>query len=586
MPRPCPAASGLPHPDLLRGELQHGFRARVLFEQSEPVGERILLRVGRELVDKALDHEGAARHAHAPPPRRVDPGRRLLPDPVDVHGAELVGLILRAVDRVGIDAVLDPGRAVARDDGRARDAVRPGHRLALRVHARADAVVVIRPVHVVLDVFLARPDHLDRPAHLLRDLDRAHGAVVLEAPAEPAAQQMVVDAHLLALQAGELHDGRLRDPRNLRADPDVAAILAQVHGAVHRFHRGVREERLLVDGLDLLHGAGDRCGGVTFMARHSARLFRGKGELADDIGHGDLRVGAGVPLRRPGGKALLRCPGVIGDDGDGVVEADHLRHAAHGLRLRLIDGNELAAERGRLRDRGELHPRQPGIDAELRGSVDLAGAVEAPVRLSDEPELRGLLQGDFLGHRQLRGGVDERSVAELAAAGRVQHRPVLRPAGGRIDLPALRRRRDQHDARRRPSPAQRDVHAANGGRPAGHLYADERVHVDLVVRRRVFDGHLVDIDLQLFGDQHGQRCVSSLAHLDHGRHERHLARAIDAQEGIRRERRVRGERVAHLSARGQAKAEEQTAADGARRDKEFTARGHLTPPCRPRPQPS
>ena len=103
--------------------------------------------------------------------------------------------------------------------------MRPRHRLALRVDARADAVVVVRPIHVVLDVFLARPDHLYRPSHLLRDLHGAHGAVELEAPAESAAQQMIVDAHLLALEAGELHHRGLREAGNLRADPDVAAVL-------------------------------------------------------------------------------------------------------------------------------------------------------------------------------------------------------------------------------------------------------------------------------------------------------------------------------------------------------------------------
>ena len=72
--------------------------------------------------------------------------------------------------------------------------------LSLRVHARAQAVVVVRAIHVVLDVFLARPDHLDGPPHVLRDLHRPHGAVVLEAAAEPAAEQVIVDAHLLALR--------------------------------------------------------------------------------------------------------------------------------------------------------------------------------------------------------------------------------------------------------------------------------------------------------------------------------------------------------------------------------------------------
>ena len=107
----------------------------------------------------------------------------------------------------------------------------------------------------MLDVFLARPDHLDGPAHVLRDLNGPHGPVELEAPAESAAQQMIVDAHLLARQAGELHDRRLREARDLRADPDVAPVLGDLHGAVHRLHRRVRKKGLLVDRLDLCAAA-------------------------------------------------------------------------------------------------------------------------------------------------------------------------------------------------------------------------------------------------------------------------------------------------------------------------------------------
>src|SRR5690348_13213516 len=80
--------------------------------------------------------------------------------------------------------------------------MRPAHRPALRVEARADAVVVVRPIHVVLDVFLARPDHLHRPAHLLRDLHRPQGSVVFETTTESAAEQVVMDAHLLARRLG------------------------------------------------------------------------------------------------------------------------------------------------------------------------------------------------------------------------------------------------------------------------------------------------------------------------------------------------------------------------------------------------
>src|SRR5262249_3306498 len=140
-----------------------------------------------------------------------------------------VDVVRRALHRVRIDAVLDPRGAVALDDGRAGDAMRPADGLAPRIDAGADAIAVLRPVKVALYVFLARPDYLDGTAHLLRDLHGAQRAVVLEAPAEAAAQQMVVESHLLAREPGELHHRRLRDARHLRADPDVAAFLRHVH---------------------------------------------------------------------------------------------------------------------------------------------------------------------------------------------------------------------------------------------------------------------------------------------------------------------------------------------------------------------
>jgi hypothetical protein len=159
----------------------------------------------------------------------------------------------------------------------------------------------------------------------------------------------------------------------------------------------------------------------------------------------------------------------------------------------------------------------------------------------------------------------------------VYYGAVLGAAGRRIDLPALRGRLHQHDARRCARLAERNVHAANRGRGAGHLDADERIDVDLVVRRRMLDGDLVDVDLQLFGDQHRQRGVGALAHLDHGHHERHLARAIDAQERVRREGRISRERVADLAARGQADGENQSAGGF----QEVSTRApHVTPPYR------
>ena len=101
--------------------------------------------------------------------------------------------------------------------------------------------------------------------------------------------------------------------------------LRHLHGAVHRLHRRVREERLLVDGLDLLRGLADGRGGVAVVTRDRAGLLRGGGELRDDVGGRELRVRARVPLRIGSGEALLGGPGVDRDDGDRVVQAHDLR---------------------------------------------------------------------------------------------------------------------------------------------------------------------------------------------------------------------------------------------------------------------
>ena len=77
------------------------------------------------------------------------------------------------------------------------DAMVPGDRLAVRVEAGGNAVEVIGPVHVVLDVLLAGPHDLHRTVHLLGDLDRLGDAVDLEPAAEAAAEQVIVDHDLV-----------------------------------------------------------------------------------------------------------------------------------------------------------------------------------------------------------------------------------------------------------------------------------------------------------------------------------------------------------------------------------------------------
>ena len=69
----------------------------------------------------------------------------------------------------------------------------PGDRPSLFVEPAGESVEPVGTVHVVLDVFLARPDDLHRTFHLHGDLHCAGDAVDLEPAAEPAADQVIVD---------------------------------------------------------------------------------------------------------------------------------------------------------------------------------------------------------------------------------------------------------------------------------------------------------------------------------------------------------------------------------------------------------
>ena len=158
----------------------------------------------------------------------------------------------------------------------------PGDRHSFRIETGGHPVEPIGPVHVVLDIFLARPHDLHRAVDLLRDLDGANDAVGLQPPAEAAADQMIVDHDLVQRQAGGLRRRRLDARDGLAADPDFAAVLADMDRAVHRLHRRVREERNLVGRLDLGDGARHRLVDIADILRDRSRIERRLFELGRD----------------------------------------------------------------------------------------------------------------------------------------------------------------------------------------------------------------------------------------------------------------------------------------------------------------
>ena len=100
------------------------------------------------------------------------------------------------------------------------------------------------------------------------DLDRADRTVGLQPPAKAAADEMIVDDDFFGRQTGCLRRHRLHARHSLAADPDLARILADMHRAVHRLHRGVGQERQLIDRVHFGDGAGQRLVDVADILRH------------------------------------------------------------------------------------------------------------------------------------------------------------------------------------------------------------------------------------------------------------------------------------------------------------------------------
>src|SRR5215813_1011830 len=104
----------------------------------------------------------------------------------------------------------------------------PGDRHTLVIETRGHSVEPIRAVHVVLDIFLARPHDLDRALDLPRDLNGADDTVDVQPAPEPATDEMIVDDDLVQRQSSGFRCRRLGARQSLGADPDFATILAHM----------------------------------------------------------------------------------------------------------------------------------------------------------------------------------------------------------------------------------------------------------------------------------------------------------------------------------------------------------------------
>ena len=254
----------------------------------------------------------------------------------------------------------------------------------------------------------------------------------------------------------------------------------------------------------------------------------------------------------------------------------HLAHAGQRLGRLGVEAPDAAGQRRAHGDAGVQQARRQHVDAVGGGAVELAGVVDAPLRLTDDAEVGLCLELHRRGQRLLRGLCREFAEARAAVGGRVQHAAGLGAAFARGHLPLRRGRAHQHEPRRRAGLAHRAPLVGDARRAARARKPRDRAQQlahDLVRRalakalvaglegQRVEDHGLVVVDgveagllephlrhrgVHFFGQQHRQAGVRALPHFRLRHHQRdgvvtaHLDPAVERDLPVARRQRRAG----------------------------------------------
>ncbi len=361
-----------------------------------------------------------------------------------------------------------------------------------------------------------------------------------------------MDADLLLRQPGDFGRHALRVALVLGRGPHVATVGAYVRRTIHRLHRGVMEERHLIDGLDALGRAGEGQSDVAPRLGHDARPLGERDELCADASGIERRGLALVPYDFQGATPLDRLPVRVGHDGHAGrasrrplaalphpgrrCELHHRPHTGHGTRFLCVDPLQPAAQHRGSLDRGDEHARHLHIDAEDGAAIHLDGCVEPRHSRADDPEGLGLLERDVGRHRERRRPGGECSVRETPAGRHVDDCAPLGTACGGLDVPGLRGGSDEHLARGRARLAQRVPGAADRVRATGaHLPRPRRG-----VLRHGPESHAGPVRVELVGQNDREARLGALTHLRFVDRESHRTVGADADPGVGSELRCAG----------------------------------------------
>src|SRR5260370_35312922 len=220
----------------------------------------------------------------------------------------------------------------------------------------------------------------------------------------------------------------------MRAGPYLAGTRREMHRAVPRLHRRVREERQLVFGVEFF-ALRQALGDVTDRFCDHPFLFARRAQMLPNIIRADARVRAFVPGDDESVETLLGGPHVIADDRDQVVEHHDLPDAGNSLGRAVVDVSDFAAEYRARGKGGELHAEQHAIDALDDLAVGLVGRIEALARVADQREILRVLERWILRHRDIAGRVDQLAIPARAPAAPVRALAVPPTPPPRTTLP-------------------------------------------------------------------------------------------------------------------------------------------------------
>ena len=231
-------------------------------------------------------------------------------------------------------------------------------------------------------------------------------------------------------------------------------------------------------------------------------------------------------------------PPSIGNDGDSPVQAEQIlgaldlkdmAHTGQGLDLVEIGPHTPSRIHRTLVVNGIEHTGNFEVDAIERSAGDDTDVVDAGCGMADDFVVLGIfeLDGFEVGSSQRRCFFGQLAVSERALCGLMDDAAGRSGTFGFRGRPGLRGGGDKHLAARGTYAAQRIPIDRRGRAATGALRTVLRF-----LKIGLFDAHIFPIDVQLFGDEHGQARFDALSDFRILGHDGDHIVASDAHKGV------------------------------------------------------